>query len=132
MVKSAQEPVGYSRTSSSRRPNTRVRRTKGRVEIFNAIKPDGMDDWTMDLVQYELIRDHIREMIDEEADRDGTILLRDVVTAAQERYATHKLVPKGRLTNYVRFTKTDLEARCEVGRLPNTSPQRICRWRPDD
>jgi hypothetical protein len=31
--------------------------TKGRVEIFNAIKPDGMDNWTMDVAQYELLGD---------------------------------------------------------------------------
>ena len=109
-----------------------ARRTRGRVEIFNAIKPDGMDHWTMDLAQYELMRRHILDMIDEQADADGTILLKTVVAAAQERYADHELFPGGRLTNYVRFTKTDLEARCEVERIVGSSPQRICRWRPDD
>lgn len=37
--------------------------------------------------------------------------------------------PKGRLTNCVRYAKTDMEARCEVERIPRTSPQRITRWR---
>jgi hypothetical protein len=33
--------------------------------------------------------------------------------------------------NYCTFTKVDLEARCEIERLPRSSPQRITRWRPD-
>src|SRR3712207_7267797 len=34
-------------------------RQRGRVEIFNATRPDGLDGWTMDLAQYELMRTHI-------------------------------------------------------------------------
>ncbi|MEM7272573.1 MAG: hypothetical protein AAF547_05785 [Actinomycetota bacterium] len=108
-----------------------ARATKGRVEIFNATRPGGMDGWTMDQAQYELMRTHILDMIDDEADADGTILLKDVVAAAQDRYGAHELFPNGRLTNYVRYTKVDLEARCEIERVPGKSPQRICRWRPD-
>ena len=58
-------------------------RTRGRVEIFNAIKPDGMDLWTMDVRQYELMRQHILDMLDDDAGEDGTILLKVVVDAAQ-------------------------------------------------
>ena len=104
-------------------------RRRGRVEVFNATRPGGLDNWTMDERQYDLVRCHILAMIDDESDDDGTILLKDVVAAAQERYATHELFPKGRLTNYVRYTKVDLEARCEIERIPGSSPQRICRWR---
>lgn len=106
-------------------------RKRGRVEIFNASRPGGMDNWTMDVRQYELMRSHILGMIDDEAGEDGTVLLKDVVAAAQERYGNHELFPKGRLTNYVRYTKVDLEARCEIERIPGKSPQRICRWRDD-
>ena len=104
-------------------------RKRGRVEIFNASRPGGMDNWTMDERQYELMRSHILEMIDDEADEDGTILLKRVVDAAQDRYGTHELFPNGRLTNYVRYTKVDLEARCEIERIPRKNPQRITRWR---
>ena len=83
-------------------------RERGRVEIFNATRPDGLDGWTMDLAQYELMRAHILDMIDEEAAADGSITLRDVVHAAQERYATHPLFPGGRTRNYCTFTKVDL------------------------
>ena len=62
-------------------------RKRGRVEIFNATRPGGLDKWTMDLRQYELVRAHILEMID--ASADGTVLLKEVVAAAQNRYSSH-------------------------------------------
>lgn len=108
-----------------------ARQERGRVEIFNATRPRGLDGWTMDLAQYEAMRTHILDMIDDEADDDGTIRLQLVVDAAQDRFGDHELFPNGRLTNYVRYTKTDLEARCEVERVPRSSPQRIMRRRPD-
>lgn len=104
-------------------------RARGRVEIFNAIKADGMDHWTMDLGQYDLMRAHILDTIDDFADEDGAVLLQLVVQAAQDRYATHSLFPKGRVRNYCTFTKVDLEARCEIERVPGSTPQRIMRWR---
>jgi hypothetical protein len=61
----------------------------------------------------------------EAAGPGGTVLLKDLVAAGQERYASHPLFPKGRLRNYVTYTKVDLEARCEIERVPRSSPQRI-------
>ncbi len=104
-------------------------RTRGRVEIFNATRPGGLDRWTMDERQYELMRAHILDFIDDHAGPDGSVLLEDVVEAAQDRYATHPLFPGGRTRNYCTYTKVDLEARCEIERLPRSSPQRIVRWR---
>ena len=106
-----------------------IARERGRVEMFNAVRPGGLDGWTMDLRQYELMREHILETIDALADEDGSVPLKAVVTAAQERYATHELFPGGRLRNYCTYTKVDLEARCEIERVPGASPQRIRRWR---
>lgn len=105
------------------------RATKDRVEIFNATRPGGLDGWTMDVAQYEAMREVILAAIDDDADADGTVLLKDVVEAAQQRYGDHELFPNGRLTNYVRYTKVDLEARFEIERVPRSSPQRIMRWR---
>lgn len=105
------------------------RTKKERVEIFHATRPGGLDGWTMDEGQYRAVHDLILEMIDDHADDDGTIGLQAVVEAAQDRYSNHALFPKGRLTNYVRYTKTDMEARCIVERIPRSSPQRITRWR---
>lgn len=108
-----------------------ARSERGRVEIFNATRPGGLDGWTMDEAQYEAVRSVILETIDAEADDDGTIALKDVVAATQARLGHDPLFPNGRLTNFVRYTKTDLEARCEVERIPKSQPQRIRRWRDD-
>jgi transposase len=61
---------------------------------------------------------------------DDGILLKDLVAAAQQRSGAHPLFPGGRLRNYVTYTKVDLEARCEIERLPRSTPQRVVRWRP--
>jgi hypothetical protein len=105
-------------------------RARGRVEMFNATRPGGLDGWTMDLRQYELVRGHVLDTLDDLAGPDGWVLLRDVVATAQERYATHPLFPGGRLRNYCTYTKVDLEARGEIERAPGSSPQRIRRRRP--
>jgi hypothetical protein len=106
-----------------------TRRRTGRVEIFNATRAGGLDGWTMDATQYQAVHDLILEIVDDDADADGTVRLRDVVDAIQHRLGGSELFPKGRLTNYVRYTKTDMEARCEIERIPGSSPQRITRWR---
>ncbi len=118
-------PVAWAADDAARR--------RGRVAIFNATRPDGLDGgWTMDEKIYELMRTHILAMIDEEADPDGTIALKFVVEEAQRRYCDHPLFPKGRVRNYCTFTKVDLEARCEIERVIRASPQRIQRWRVSD
>lgn len=77
------------------------------------------------------MRRHVLDTIDDLGDADGTVALQTVVTRAQERYATHALFPKGRVTNYCRFSMVDLEARCEVERVPGSTPQGIMPWRDD-
>lgn len=103
-------------------------RSRGRVQMLNATKPGGLDGWTLDLPRYELLRQHILDTIDEFAEEDGSVAVPEVVARAQERYATHELFPGGRLRNFVNFTKIDLEARCEIERIPGSTPQRIRRW----
>lgn len=108
-------------------------RERGRVAIFNATRPHGLDGgWTMDERIYALMRDHILDMIRESADAAGTVALKLVVAEAQLRYADHPLFPKGRVRNYCTFTKVDLEARCEIERVAGSSPQRIMLWREDE
>lgn len=98
-------------------------RARGRVQMFNAGRPGGLDGWTMDLTQYDLMRHHVLDML-AEAGPDG-VLPKDVVAAAQARYATHPAFPGGRLRNYCTYTKVDLEARGEVERLPGSGAQRL-------
>lgn len=99
-----------------------ARRERGRVEIFNATRPGGLDGWTMDLSRYEAVRGHILETTDDEAAADGSVRLQVLVDAARDRFGDHELFPNGRPTNDVRDTKTDLEARCEVERVPSWCP----------
>ena len=103
----------------------KLTRQRGRVQIFNSTRPYGMDGWTMDLKQYNCMRAHILQCIKKNSDSDGTVALQLVVNLAQERYKSHPLFPKGRLTNYVRYTKVDLEARGEIARTTGSGSQRI-------
>jgi hypothetical protein len=98
-------------------------RRRGRVEMFNAGRPDGLDGWTMDVAQYELLREHVLDMVPDA----GEVLLKDVVAAGQARFGSHPAFPGGRLRNYVTFVKVDLEARGLVERVPGSSPQRLRR-----
>ncbi|WP_375423070.1 DUF6958 family protein [uncultured Friedmanniella sp.] len=98
-------------------------RRRGRVEIFNATRPDGLDGWTMDLAQYELVRDHIIDTLTD-AGPDG-MLLKDLVALTQARFGQHPAFPRGRLRNYATYTKVDLEARDLVERISGSNPQRI-------
>lgn len=97
------------------------------MQMLNARRPGGLDGWTIRLDQWQLLRTHILETIDALGDEDGTVLLQAVVETAQDRLATHPLFPGGRLTNYIRFVKVDLEARGEVDRILGGGPQRIRR-----
>lgn len=91
--------------------------------MFNASRPGGLDGWTMDLVQYEWMRAHILEMV-EDAGPDG-VLLKQLVATAQARFEHDEAFPGGRLRNYCTFTKVDLEARELVERIPRSGPQRL-------
>lgn len=113
------------------RADAEARRAEGRVQVFNATRPSGLDGWTMDLAQYQAIRDHILGMLEHESDDDGTLLSMDVVAAAHDRFGGSSLITPGRLTDYVWSVKVDLEARCEIERIPRSSPERICLWRPE-
>lgn len=98
-------------------------RARGRVAMFNATRPGGLDGWTMDLGQYQLMREHILDLVS--AAHPDPVTLREVVSAAIDRYATHELFPTGRVRNYFVYTKVDLEARNEIERVPGSGPQRL-------
>lgn len=104
-------------------------RQRGRVEIFNATRPGGLDGWTMDLEQYELVRGHLLAVL---ADADGPMLLKDLVASTQAALGEHPAFPNGRLRSYCSYTKVDLQARGLVERLPGSGPQRVRLVRRDD
>ena len=97
----------------------------GRALILNANKPGYSEAFTISSEQYTLVRDAIFAGI--EASGGGTVLLKDVVAFVQAELGDHAAFPNGRMTNYTRYTKTDLEARGEVERIARSSPQRIRR-----
>ncbi|MEM6291629.1 MAG: hypothetical protein AAGA54_10200 [Myxococcota bacterium] len=102
---------------------------KGRALILNANKPNYSEAFTIEAKQYAALRTCILEAVDAMADDDGQTLLKDVVAAVQDTLGADPLFPKGRMTNYTRYTKTDLEARGELERVPGKSPQRVRRIR---
>ncbi len=102
-------------------------RERGRVQMFNATRPDGLDGWTIAVEQYELLTECILATIDAFAGSDGTVTLQTLVDEAQRKLGDHPAFPGGRLSNYVRYTKVDLEARGVVERIPRSSPQRVRR-----
>lgn len=102
-------------------------RQRGRVQMFNAARPDGLGGWTMALEQYELLVDRILHNVDAFAGEDGSVPLQVIVEETQRVLGSHPAFPNGRLTNSVRFTKVDLEARGVLERVPHSSPQRVRR-----
>ena len=97
--------------------------------MLNGSLEGGMEDWTLDLEQYELVRDLIVASIEDFADEDGTIALKDLIEIAQDRFGDHPAFPGGRLKNITTYVKVDLEARELIERVPKRSPQRLrlCR-----
>ena len=100
---------------------------RGRALILNANKPGYSEAFTIEAEQYRLVRDAIFDAIDTLSDDDGEVRLQQVVQFVQAELGSHERFPKGRMTNYTRYTKVDLEARGEVQRVPRSSPQRIRR-----
>ena len=97
-----------------------IARRRGRVEMFNATRPGGLDGWTMDLDQYELLRAHILDMIDDHADADGSAP--SATSSPPRRTATGPTrCSPAAARNYRTYTKVDLEARDEIERAPAPS-----------
>ncbi|EDM76460.1 hypothetical protein PPSIR1_24044 [Plesiocystis pacifica SIR-1] len=104
--------------------------SEGRALILNANKPNYSEAFTIEAEQYTLLRRAILDAVEALADPSGEVLLRDVQVVVQDQLGSHERFPKGRMTNYTRYTKTDLEARGELERIPRSSPQRLRRTEP--
>jgi hypothetical protein len=101
-------------------------RLRGRVRMLNGALEGGMESWTLPLKQWQLVRDVILEVVDD-ADPDEGVLLKAVVEAVQARLGSHPAFPGGRLTNFTRYIKVDLEGRGVLQVVPGASPQRVRR-----
>jgi hypothetical protein len=101
-------------------------RLRGRVRLLNGSLEGGMESWTLPLQQWELVRDVILEVVDD-GDPDTGVLLKSVVGAVQARLEDHPAFPGGRLTNFTRYIKVDLEGRGLLEVVAGSAPQRIRR-----
>lgn len=99
----------------------------GRALILNANKPGYSEAFTISAEQYALLRTAILTAVHTLADDRGEVLLKQIQGHVDDTLSSHPAFPNGRMTNYTRYTKTDLEARGEVERVPKRSPQRIRR-----
>jgi|GEM_PF-4566054 len=98
---------------------------RGRALVLNAHKPSYSEAFTIEAEQYVLLRGAILEAARAFASPEGEVLLKDIVAFVQHRLETHPRFPTGRLTNYTRYTKVDLEARGELVRVVGAAPQRV-------
>lgn len=103
-------------------------RQRGRVRMLNGALEGGMEDWTLPQEQWELVRDVVLEVVDD-ADPEQGALLKTIVATTQARLERHPAFPGGRLTNFARYVKVDLEGRGLLEVVPGSSPQRVRRRR---
>lgn len=99
----------------------------GRALILNANKPGYSEAFTFSAEQYALLRATILDAVDALADNNGEVLLKTIQAHVHDTLSAHAAFPNGRMTNYTRYTKTDLEARGELERVSRSSPQRVRR-----
>ncbi len=105
--------------------------SRGRALILNANKESYSEAFTIESAQYSLLRTTILEAIDALSVGGEPVLLERVRLFVQEKLGKHPLFPNGRMTNYTRYTKTDMEARGELQRVIKSGPQRILRLSSD-
>ena len=96
----------------------------GRRRLRSAVRPDGYETWTIELVQYDALRDLILRAVDDLDDGAG-VELKTLITAAESALTGHPSFPSGRFTNWIRFVKVDLECEGVIERVGRSSPQRV-------
>ena len=96
----------------------------GRRRLRSAVRPDGYETWTIELVQYQALRDLIIRVVDE-LDEGSGVALKTLITAAETELTGHPRFPSGRFTNWIRFVKVDLECEGVIERVDGSSPQRV-------
>jgi len=89
-------------------------RLGGRVQIFNASRPAGLDGWTMSVERYEVLRNHVLASIDAEPYTETGVALGEVIQSAKERYGQHSVFLHAKVRNLAIYVALDLQARCEI------------------
>ena len=94
----------------------------GRRRLRSAVRPDGYETWTIELAQYEALRELVLRTL-EDLDDGAGVELRTLVAVAEAELTGHPRFPSGRFTNWVRFVKVDLECEGVIERVGRSSPQ---------
>ena len=89
------------------------------VEKIMTQHPQGKQGVNIDKTKYDAVREAILSILDER----GTITFADLPDAVGARLTDFE----GSIGWYVTTVKLDLEARDEIERLPNVSPQQLRR-----
>ena len=118
-------PIAHQTLTKDVQIQVAIAWSERRALILNANKPGYSEAFTIEAEQYTLIRTAIFQAIELFQNENGETLLKDIVKFVQENLGNHARFPKGRMTNYTRYTKTDLEARGELERIPKSSPQMV-------
>ena len=90
----------------------------------SAVRADGYETWTIELAQYDAMREVILRSIEDLDDGNG-VPLKALIAAAETELTGHPRFPSGRFTNWVRFVKVDLECEGVIERVDHRSPQRL-------
>jgi hypothetical protein len=96
----------------------------GRRRLRSAVRDDGYETWTIAGEQYVVLRAFILDTIEDLDDGDG-VLLKDLISVAEIQLSGHPSFPSGRLTNWIRFVKVDLECEGVIERVGTKTPQRV-------
>jgi hypothetical protein len=96
----------------------------GRRRLRSAVRDDGYETWTIEVEQYDVLREFILDRVRERDEGDG-VLVTTLIELAEVELAGHPRFPSGRFTNWIRFVKVDLECEGVLERVGKGSPQRV-------
>jgi hypothetical protein len=96
----------------------------GRRQLRSATRADGYETWTVAEDQYAPLRELILRTVADLDDGSG-VALTALTAAAEAELSALPQFPNGRLTNWIRFVKADLECEGVLVRVPRSSPQRV-------
>jgi hypothetical protein len=96
----------------------------GRRRLRSAVRAEGYEVWTIDIKQYEPLRNLILKYV-KELDRGDGVFIKDLIMIAEDELTGHPMFVSGKFTNWIRFVKVDLEVEGLIERIGKTSPQRI-------
>ena len=96
----------------------------GRRRLRSAVRPDGYEVWTIDIKQYEPLRELILKYV-KKLDKGEGVFLKELILIAEDELTGHPMFVSGKFTNWIRFVKVDLEVEGLIEKVGKSSPQKI-------